>query len=176
MNLKGSRTEKNLKKAIHGEALACVKYQIYASLIGSTSKDWEDQIDHIAHNEKEHFKVWAKLLLGDKYYDNQENLFDALSGEIDECTKMYPEFAKIAKEEGFNEIADKFEKISKIECAHSQLFEGFLQDLSDDKHRKSQEKNDKFICLNCGYIHQGNDIPAECPVCNHPKQYFKKVD
>lgn len=176
MNLKGSHTEKNLKKAMQGEALAYVKYQIYASLIGSVSKDWENQINHIAHNEKEHFKIWAKLLLGDKYYNNQENLLDALFGELDECNEMYPEFARIAREEGFDEIADKFEQIGKIECSHSWLFEGFLQDLNNDEHYKSQEKNNNFICLNCGYIHQGNDIPMECPICNHPKQYFKKVD
>lgn len=172
--LKGSHTETNLKKAILGEALAYIKYQIYASIIGETSKDIEEKINHIAHNEKEHFKIWKKLLLGKGYYDEEENLLDAMMGEITECKEMYPEFSRIAREEGFNEIADKFEQIAKIECHHSQLFEEFFNII----HEKQYEKTDKkgFICLNCGYIHEEKTAPNVCPVCDHPQKYFVSVD
>lgn len=172
-NLKGTLTEQNLKKAMQGEALAYTKYQIYASLIGKESKNIENKINHIAHNEKEHFKIWAKLLLEDQYYKNEMNLLDAIIGETHECKDMYPEFAKVAREEGFEDIAKKFDQISLIECNHSLKFEEFL-DLVENE--KSIERKNKFICLNCGYIHNGEDVPKECPVCYHPKEYFTSVD
>ena len=172
MDIKGTYTEKNLKKAMQGEALAYVKYQIYASLLGQTSKDIENKINHIAHNEKEHFKVWAKLLLGDNYYNDEKNLIDAIYGEVKECESLYPEFARVAREEGFEEIAEKFEQVSKIECSHSWIFEDIFDQIINKVDDDS--KTNGFICLNCGYIHKGDVPPEECPVCNHPKQYFKQ--
>ena len=172
--LRGTYTEENLEKAMQGEALAFVKYQIYASLLGNISKDMEEKINHIAHNEKEHFKIWAKLLYEDKYYDNEENLLDAILGENYECDEMYPEFARIAREEGFHDIAEKFDQISKIECNHSCLFKEFLKFVEENKQNEKNEKG--FICLNCGYIHNEKNIPDECPVCNHPKKYFIRID
>lgn len=172
MNLKGTHTEGNLKKAMQGEALAYIKYQIYASLIGEISKDMEEKINHIAHNEKEHFKIWKKFLLEQDYYDNVKNLIDAMTGEIKECEEMYPEFARIAREEGFNDIAEKFEQVGAIECHHSWLFDAFLDRISN---KKSEGKDKGFICLNCGYIHRKKVAPDVCPVCDHPKKYFTSV-
>ena len=166
MNLKNTRTEKNLIKALQGEALAYMKYIIYASLIGKESKIYEKLINEIAHNEKEHWKVYAKLLLEDEYYNNNRNLADAIMGEHNECTTLYPEFARIAREEGFNEIAEKFEAISEIECRHEKEFDIILKELQTEKN------NIFWKCSNCGYIHKGQNIPNECPVCNHPQNYF----
>lgn len=170
MNLRGTHTEKNLKKAMQGEALAYVKYQVYASLIGKISKDMEEQINHIAHNEKEHFKIWKKVLLDDDYYNNKMNLMDAILGETTECNEMYPEFARIAREEGFYDIAEKFDQVAKIECNHSSLFQCFLDQLDIDTSING------FICSNCGYISTDENAPETCPVCDHPKEYFTKVD
>jgi rubrerythrin len=172
--LRGSHTEKNLRQAMIGEALAYIKYQIYASLIGKTSKDLEAKINHIAHNEKEHYKIWAKLLLGDDYYNNKSNLIDAIVGEVEECESLYPDFARMAREEGFDEIAEKFEMVSSIECNHSWQFEEFL-DLYQNGYQDGITKKG-FICLNCGYIHQEDEAPDICPVCDHPKEYFKRND
>lgn len=170
MNLRGTYTEKNLEKAMQGEALAYVKYQVYASLIGKISKDMEEQINHIAHNEKEHFKIWKKILLDDDYYNNKMNLMDAILGETTECNEMYPEFARIAREEGFYDIAEKFDQVAKIECNHSSLFQCFLDQLDIDTSING------FICSNCGYISTDENAPETCPVCDHPKEYFIKVD
>lgn len=166
MNLKNTQTEKNLIKALKGEASAYIKYLIYASLLGNKSKFIESQINEIAHNEKEHWKVYAKLLLEDDYYNNEKNLIDAILGEEQECESLYPEFARIAREEGFEEVAEKFEEIAKIECNHRNHFDLILKSLNKD--------NNNFIwkCSNCGYIHKGSEVPDKCPVCNHPQNYF----
>lgn len=170
MKLFGTHTQENLQKAMQGEALAYIRYQIYASLIGKTSKTLEAEINDIAKNEKEHYKVWAKLLFGDSYYDDEENLLSAIVGEVEECENMYPEFARVAREEGFEEIAEKFEMVSKIECNHSWRFEDFLEELNEEKTNPNG-----FICLNCGYIHDEENAPEVCPVCNHPIEYFEKL-
>lgn len=167
MNLKNTETEKNLIKSLQGEALAHMKYTIYANLIGKKLKSMEKQILEIAHNEKEHWKVYAKLLLQDDYYNDKSNLNDAIMGEHNECSSLYPEFARIAREEGFEEIAEKFEEISKIECNHEKQFELLLKSLSEEK------SNEFWRCSNCGYIHKGDYPPEKCPVCDHPKNYFK---
>lgn len=173
MIFKNSYTKENLKKAIQGEALAYIKYQIYAQLIGNESKELEEKMNHIAHNEKEHFKVFLKLLRNDDYYDNVKNIEDAINGETEECNEKYPEFARVARAEGFHDIADKFEEISKIECSHSAMFQDFLDEILNTDEEKN---NNGFICLNCGYIHKGNSIVEKCPVCDHPKKYFVYVD
>ena len=167
MKLRNTQTERNLIKALQGEALAYMKYIIYASLIGNESKSIEKQINEIAHNEKQHWKIYAKLLLEDDYYDDEENLINAITGEHKECNTLYPEYAKIAREEGFNKIAEKFDAISKIECNHATQFETLLE------YYKEEKDTTLWKCSNCGYIHKGNKPPEECPVCNHPANYFK---
>lgn len=167
MNLKNSRTEKNLIIAMQGEALAHMKYSIYASLIGKTSKDMEEAVNEIAHNEKEHWKVYAKLLLKDDYYNNKTNLNNAIMGEHQECASLYPEFARIAREEGFEEIAEKFEGIAQIECNHEKEFSMLLDSYEINK------TSSEWKCSNCGYIHKGSEPPTQCPICNHPINYFR---
>lgn len=173
MSLKGTYTEENLQKALQGEALAFTKYQIYASLLEKKSKSLENKINLIAHNEKEHFKVWAKLLYGDNYYNDESNMIDAIVGEVEECESLYPEFARVAREEGFEEIAEKFEMVANVECNHSWQFEDFLDEIKNiDNGLKNSEG---FVCLNCGYIHKKSEAPDECPICAHPKEYFQKL-
>ena len=168
MNLKNTETEKNLIKSLQGEALAHMKYTIYANLIGKQSKSMEKQILEIAHNEKEHWKVYAKLLLEDDYYNDKKNLTNAIMGEREECRSLYPDFARIAREEGFDEIANKFEAISEIECNHEKQFNLLLESIDKEANNAPM-----WRCSNCGYIHKGEEPPEECPVCNHPKNYFK---
>lgn len=156
-----------------GEAFAYIRYQIYAKKISATSKDLEEKINHIANNEKEHFKIWAKYFYGKDYDSDKFNLLTAISGEMAEAQSLYPEYARIAREEGFNDIADKFEMIAKIEENHSWKFEDFL-DFIENGNQDGEQKSG-FICLNCGYIHEGKEVPDKCPVCDHPKEYFKKI-
>lgn len=168
MDLKNSETEKNLKKALQGEAEAYIKYMIYAGIVGEKSKSIQKQIEEIAHNEKEHWKVYRKLLLKDDYYDNDSNFMDAIMGENNECVKLYTRFAKIAREEGFDIIADKFEEISKIECNHERQFRSLLELLNEDELEKQV-----WRCSNCGYIHYDVSPPLVCKVCEHPINYFR---
>lgn len=170
-----TETEKNLLTAIQGEALAHFRYQVYAKLLGKISKDIENKINEISHNEKEHGKIWMKLLLQDDYADNDKNLFTAITGEQHEGQSMYPEFARIAREEGFDEIAEKFEQVAEIENHHAEMFQSFLDDINNINISKTINTNE-YKCLNCGYIHHGSDIPDICPVCAHPKEYFVSVD
>ncbi len=173
MNYARPKTFQNLEKAIQGEALAYIKYTVYASLIGKTSKELENKISEIAHNEKEHWKIYAKLLLKEEYYNDERNVLDAISGEVMEAEEFYPRFAKEAEEEGFLEVAQKFREIAKIEARHANEFE----DIFDIIHNHIEEKEEKqWICLNCGHIHMGIEPPKECPVCEHPKNYFMKID
>lgn len=173
IELQGTYTEENLKKAMQGEANAYILYQIYAKLIGNESKDLENKINLISHNEKEHFKIWAKLLLEDDYSNNDLNLVKAIRGEVEECQNLYPEFARVAREEGFEDIAEKFEQVSRIECSHSWDFKQIRNQINDYPANYEQKG---FKCLNCGYIHNGENAPDVCPVCDHPKSYFKKME
>ncbi|MBO5180160.1 MAG: rubrerythrin family protein [Clostridia bacterium] len=171
MNLKGTATEKNLKKALEGEALAHLKYQFYRSKIGNLSKDYENRLDEIVHNEKEHGKIWFKLLHGGEVPENTENLLDAIKGETEEHEKMYPEFGRIAREEGFEEIAELFEQVAEIEGKHSKEFAEMLKNIENENIFEDKE-GIEFKCLNCGHIHYGTEAPEECPVCKHPQKYF----
>lgn len=172
MNLKNTETEKNLFKALQGEALAHMKYMIYASLIGKTSKDMERQILEIANNEKEHWKIYSKLLLEDDYYNNFINLEDAIEGENKECTLLYNEFGRIAREEGFDEIAESFEAIGNIECFHKKHFDLLLEKYGRIEDLMVSDEPTIWKCSNCGYIYKGVEVPEVCPVCKHPKNYF----
>lgn len=169
-----SETKKNLTAALQGETLAHLKYQFYKSKISNLSKEFEAELDEIIHNEKEHGKIWFKKLHNGEIPDNIENLKDAIAGEKHECSQMYPSFAEMAEKEGYYEIATLFRKVGEIECSHWERFEEILKEIESDSVFKNDEENIEWKCLNCGYIHRGKRAPDSCPVCNHPKKYFKK--
>ena len=171
--LKGSKTEANLMAAFSGESQARNKYTYYAS---QAKKDGYEQIAAIfletAENEKEHAKMWFKTLHDGKVPDTITNLKDAASGENYEWTEMYAEFAKTAREEGFNEIAEAFEGVGAIEKEHEARY---LELLANIEQGKVFEKDEVVVwkCRNCGHIHIGEKAPEVCPVCNHPRSYFE---
>lgn len=173
MDLKGSKTEKNLMAAFAGESQARNKYTYYAS---RAKKDGYEQIANIfletANNEKEHAKIWYKLLSGGEIKDTASNLADAAAGENYEWTEMYKTFAQEAKEEGFTKIAYLFEAVGAIEKEHEERYLALLKNL---KTHRVFEKDGKVYwqCLNCGHIHEGLTAPDVCPVCAHPKSYFE---
>jgi len=171
-NLKGTRTEANLMAAFAGESQARNKYTYYAS---KAKKEGYEQIAALftetANNEKEHAKIWFKLL-HDGIADTAANLEDAAAGENYEWTDMYAKFAKEAKEEGFDKIAFLFEGVAKIEKEHEERYLALLKNIKEDKVFKKDEKN-VWICSNCGHIHYGDAAPEKCPVCDHPKAYFE---
>ena len=173
-NLKGTKTEANLMAAFAGESQARNKYTYYAS---KAKKDGYEQIANIftetANNEKEHAKIWFKLL-HDGMPDTVTNLKDAAAGENYEWTDMYAQFAKDAKAEGFDQIAYLFEAVGKIEKHHEERYLKLLQNIIDNK---VYEKEDVVVwqCANCGHIHIGKEAPSVCPVCDHPQSYFSLV-
>ena len=172
MELKGSKTEKNLMEAFSGESQARNKYTYYAS---KAKKDGYVHIaklfEETANNEKEHAKIWFKLLMGGSIGDTIENLEDAANGENYEWTDMYAKFAKEAKEEGFDEIALLFENVGKIEKEHEERYRKLLANI---KTGEVFERNEKIVweCSNCGYTYEGQSAVELCPVCKHPKSYF----
>ncbi len=173
MELKGSRTEQNLMHAFAGESQARNKYTYFAS---KAKKEGYEQIAAIfletADNEKEHAKLWFKLLEGGDIKTTAENLKAAANGENEEWTSMYKEFAKVAREEGFEKIAIQFELVGKIEKEHE---ERYLKLLESVKGGKVFISDDVVVwkCRNCGHIHVGKFAPEICPVCAHPKAYFE---
>lgn len=172
MNLKGTKTEKNLQTAFAGESQARNKYTYYAS---QAKKDGYVQISKIfeetANNEKEHAKIWFKLLNG--IGDTKENLKAAADGENFEWTDMYKTFAKEAKEEGFDKIAILFEKVAEIEKEHEARYRKLLANIEGDLVFSS-EGDTIWECSNCGHIVIGKKAPEVCPVCNHPQAYFER--
>ncbi|MCD4837137.1 rubrerythrin [Merdimmobilis hominis] len=172
-NLKGSKTEANLLTAFAGESQARNKYTYYAS---AARKEGLNQIAEIfeetAGNEKEHAKIWFKLLHDGSVPTTDVNLLDAAEGENYEWTDMYAGFAKTAKEEGFDKIAFLFEAVGKIEKEHEERYRKLLSNLKEGKVFERSEKK-VWICANCGHIHFGEKAPEVCPVCDHPKAYFR---
>lgn len=172
-NFKNSKTYDNLKTAFAGESQARVKYQFFAS---RAKKDGYEQIAEIftetSDNEKEHAKLWYKYLNDGTVADTRTNLEIAAAGEDYEWTDMYKEFARIAREEGFDEIADKFDGVGAIEKAHEERYRKLIKNIDDDVVFKS-EKVTVWKCRNCGYTFVGNDAPEVCPVCAHPQAYFE---
>ncbi len=171
-NLKGTRTEANLMAAFAGESQARNKYTYYAS---KAKKDGYVQIaqlfEETANNEKEHAKIWFKLL-HDGMPDTTTNLADAAAGENFEWTDMYARMAKEAKEEGFDHIAFLFEQVAKIEKEHEERYRKLLANI-EDGIVFSREGDMIWQCSNCGHIVVGKAAPDVCPVCEHPKAYFQ---
>ncbi len=174
VDLKDTQTEKNLYRALTGEALAHLKYQFYKSKLTDEYKEYELLLDEIIHNEKEHGKIWFKLLNNGEIPSNKECLEDAIHGETFEHTDMYPTFSQIAEEEGFHEIAELFREVAEIEGRHSEEFSNILKEVQDGDYFRA-ENTVEWKCLNCGEIVKSVKAPNICPVCNHPQKYFKKI-
>ncbi len=173
MNLKGTKTEQNLMTAFSGESQARNKYTYYAS---RAKKDGYEQIaaifEETANNEKEHAKMWFKLLHEGGMPDTITNLKDAADGENFEWTDMYKEFAVTAREEGFDRIAYLFEAVAKIEKEHEERYRKLLENVEEGKVFEAGEVK-IWKCRNCGHIVVGTKAPEVCPVCDHPKAYFE---
>lgn len=171
--LKGTKTEANLQTAFAGESQARNKYTYYAS---KAKKDGYVQIadlfEETANNEKEHAKIWFKLLHGGEVPTTEENLLDAAEGENYEWTDMYAQFAKEAKEEGFDQLAAQFAMVAEIERHHE---ERYLALLNNVEMQKVFEKADETMweCRNCGHLVIGKKAPQVCPVCAHPQSFFE---
>jgi len=171
MDLKGTKTEKNLLEALAGESMARNKYTYFASV---AKKEGYEQIaaifEQTANNEKEHAKLWFKALgqLG----DTAQNLLHAAEGENYEWTDMYERFAKDAEEEGFKELAAKFRMVAKIEKAHEERYRALLKNV---EMKAVFEKADMTMweCRNCGHLVMGKKAPEVCPVCAHPQSFFE---
>ena len=172
--LKGSRTEANLMAAFAGESQARNKYTYYAS---KAKKDGYVQIaqlfEETAANEKEHAKIWFKLLHGGSIEDTLSNLKDAAAGENYEWTDMYATFAKEAKEEGFDHIAFLFEEVAKIEKEHEERYKKLIANIEEGVVF-SKDNDIVWICSNCGHVVIGKKAPQVCPVCEHPQSYFQE--
>ena len=173
MKLKGSKTYENLMTAFAGESQARNKYTYYAS---KAKKDGYEQIaaifEETANNEKEHAKMWFKELHGGEVPDTLDNLNDAANGENYEWTDMYAEFAKIAKEEGFDRIANLFEGVAKIEKEHEERYRKLINNIEKELVF-SRDGDTIWQCRNCGHIVIGKKAPKICPVCSHPRSYFE---
>lgn len=174
MELKGSKTEQNLMTAFAGESQARNKYTYFAS---KARKEGYEQIaaifEETANNEKEHAKIWFKLLEGGDIKSTISNLKAAAEGENYEWTDMYASFAQTAKEEGFEHIAFLFEEVAKIEKEHEERYKKLLNNIEDELVFSS-EGDAIWICRNCGHVVVGKSAPKVCPVCNHPQSYFER--
>jgi len=173
MELKGTKTYENLMTAFAGESQARNKYSYYAS---KAKKDGYEQIGAIfeetANNEKEHAKIWFKLLNGGEVPSTMDNLLDAANGENYEWTDMYAEFAETARKEGFDHIAFLFEGVAKIEKEHEERYRKLINNIKGESVFKKEDEV-MWICRNCGHVHYGKQAPEVCPVCAHPKKYFE---
>ena len=172
-NLKGTKTEKNLQEAFAGESMARNKYTYFAS---KAKKDGYVQIaalfEETAANEKEHAKIWYKYLNGGAVSDTPTNRADAAAGENFEWTDMYARMAREAREEGFEEIAKKFEMVGAIEKHHEERYRRLLKNI-EDKVVFSKEGDVIWQCSNCGHIVIGKKAPEVCPTCDHPQSFFQ---
>lgn len=184
MKLKGSETEKNLLKAFAGESQARNRYTYFASV---ARKEGYEQIagifEETANNEREHAKIFFKYLEGGdaeiiasypagKIGTTAENLLHAANGEKMEWSELYPEFEKIARKERFKEVADSFKEIAEVEVHHEQRYRKLLENVKNKTVFK-KAKTTKWICRNCGYVHEGKEAPKQCPACKHPQAYYQ---
>jgi len=183
-SLKGSKTEKNLLKAFAGESQARNRYTFFASV---ARREGYVQIQKIfeetAANEKEHAEVFFKHLEGGdveitaaypagKIGTTEENLLAAAEGELMEWGTLYPEFEKVAREEGFLDVAESFEEIAEVEEEHEKRYRKLLENVRNGTVFKREEEVE-WRCLNCGYIHHGKEAPEVCPACIHPQAYYE---
>jgi rubrerythrin len=172
-NLKGTKTEKNLMDAFAGESQARNKYTYFAS---KAKKEGYEQIaalfEETANNEKEHAKIWFKLLCGGDVPTTVDNLKAAAAGENSEWTDMYKRMAAEAKEEGFNNIAFLFESVGAIEKEHEERYLKLLKNIESGTVFSKKEKA-IWICRNCGHIVDNENAPGKCPVCDHPQAHFE---
>ena len=173
MKFEETETYKNLQKALQGEALAHLKYQWYKSQLSDFNKGYDNILDEIIHNEKEHGKIWFKTL-HDGMPNNNENLLDAIAGETYEATEMYIDFGNTANREGFTDIAKLFLMVANIEKHHAEKFKGIQEEINNDLFKGNEDT--VWKCLNCGHIVKRKEAPVECPVCNHPQKYFTKKE
>ena len=173
MELKDSKTFQNLMTAFAGESQARNKYTYFAS---AAKKEGYEQIaaifEETANNEKEHAKMWFKLLNDGAVPSTKENLKAAAEGENYEWTDMYNSFAKEAEEEGFKEIANKFRLVATIEKEHEERYLKLLNNIASERVF-DKEDTTVWVCRNCGYVHVGKTAPKVCPACNHPQAYFE---
>ena len=171
-SLKGTKTEANLLMAFAGESQARNKYTYYAS---KAKKEGYEQIAALfletAEQEKEHGKIWFKLL-HDGIGTTEENLADAAAGEKEEWENMYPTMAEVAREEGFEDIAKLFDKVAEVEKVHEEKYKKLLANIKEGIVF-SRDGDTVWQCRNCGHIHVGKKAPAKCPVCDHPQAYFE---
>jgi rubrerythrin len=183
-SIKGTKTEKNLLAAFAGESQARNRYTYFA---GAAKKEGLEQISRIfietAENEKEHANVFFKYLEGGDVEimaaypagvigDAKKNLEAAAAGENMEWTTLYANFAKVAKEEGFPEVARSFEQISKVEKFHESRYRKLIKNIENNEVFK-KKATIKWHCINCGYVYEGNEAPKECPACKHPQAYYE---
>jgi rubrerythrin len=183
-SLKGTKTEQNLLKAFAGESQARNRYTYFA---GQARKDGYMQIagifEETALNEKEHAKVFFEYLEGGDVEivaaypagmikDTKSNLTAAAAGENMEWTVLYQEFSKVAKDEGFPEVARSFKQIAEVEEFHEGRYRKLIKNIAGSEVFKRKEKT-KWHCTNCGYVHEGTEAPAECPACKHPQSYYE---
>ncbi len=171
MELKGSKTEKNLWTAFQGESIARNKYTYFASVARKEGyRQTEAIFDETARNEKEHAERIFKFLSA--IGNTPANLKAAAEGENYEHTEMYPSFEKVAREEGFDEIADFFHEVAEVEEEHEKRYLKLLENVKAGRVFKRDEEV-QWHCRNCGYIHTGKEAPKECPACAHPQEYFE---
>ena len=172
-NLKGTKTEKNLMEAFAGESQARNKYTYFAS---KAKKEGYEQIaaifEETAGNEKEHAKIWFKMLCGGELPPTTANLKAAAAGENGEWTEMYKRMAAEAREEGFNDIDVLFESVGRIEKEHEERYLKLLKNI-EDKIVFARKQKSVWICRNCGHIVDSENAPSKCPVCDHPQSYFE---
>jgi len=183
-SIKGTKTEKNLLAAFAGESQARNRYTYFASV---AKKEGYEQISRFfletADNEKEHAKVFFKFLEGGEVEivagypagvigNTRQNLEAAADGEKMEWSTLYADFAKVAKDEGFDEVARSFEQIAKVEMFHEKRYRKLAKNI-DDQEVFKKKATTKWHCINCGYVYEGTEAPKECPACRHPQSYYE---
>jgi len=171
----------NLMKAFSGESMARNKYEYFAKIAQKEGlRDIAEHFQRAANNEKRHAKIelefYNEILNGEKFADTKENLKIAIDGENYENTTMYPDFAKIAKDEGYDNIAKKLSLIGDVEIEHENMYKELLERLENNKEFESDEENEEWICEVCGHIHRGKKALKKCPVCDHPQEYQSRLN
>ena len=175
MDLKGSKTEKNLYKTFAGECRARTKYNLYSEKARADGYVWISKIfDIIAGNEYAHARETYKRYLK-KVYDTENNLLDSVLGEDEESKFIYKEYEKVAREEGFDDIADFYKELQEVEENHNKLFSKLAKQVKEETIFKCEDVC-YFKCLNCGYIYEGEEAPERCPLCKYPRAYFEKIE